>query len=239
MARLSRRALRSPTSAVTTDAERLGAELRAWADAHDQPPRRLMAHHVLGVAALSRGAASVAARELATGASLADRLGYRHPGYIPVLPDAIEAHALTGDEEACRRLAGELDGKRQRSNSRGSTRRPVVDAASPCWLRGIPPPWRARRGGDGVRHARYRLDAARTQILVGRALRRGGQRSAAAAALDEGHARLTAMHAVGWAEQADAERGRVAPTAPGDLDADRVAHRRPRGPGPPQPGDRR
>jgi DNA-binding NarL/FixJ family response regulator len=58
----------------------------------------------------------------------------------------------------------------------------------------------------------YCLDAARTQVLVGRALRRGGQRSAAAAALGEGHARLMAMRAVGWAEQADAERRRVAPT---------------------------
>jgi DNA-binding CsgD family transcriptional regulator len=195
------------------DAERLGGELMSWADAHDQPPRRLMAHHVLGIAALARGAAFVAAGELVAGVALADRLGYRHPGYIPVLPDAIEAHALTGDDETCGRLAEQLE------TQAAVLGLPWVDAAA-ARGRGLALLAAGDPAAVGELTAAatafdtlgYCLDAARTQVLVGRALRRGGQRSAAALALDEAHARLTAMHAAGWAEQADAERGRVAPT---------------------------
>ena len=57
----------------------------------------------------------------------------------------------------------------------------------------------------------YRLDAARTEVLVGRALRRAGMRTAAATTLEEARAQLGAMHAAPWAAQAAAELERVAP----------------------------
>ena len=194
----------------TEDAERVAGELARWADEHDQPPRQLMAHHLTGVAALARGAASQAAQELTTAVELADRLGYRHPGFIPVLPDAVEAHALAGDADACQRSSDQL------TEQAAALRLPWVDAA-------------ARRGrglvlliaGDQLASVElgaaavafdalgYRLDAARTQLLVGRALRRAGQRSAAEGALDDARAQLSAMRAVPWVEQADAERERA------------------------------
>ena len=196
----------------TEDAERVAGELARWADEHDQPPRQLMAHHLTGVAALARGAASQAAQELTTAVELADRLGYRHPGFIPVLPDAVEAHALAGDADACQLSSDQL------TEQAAALRLPWVDAA-------------ARRGrglvllvaGDQLASVElggaavafgalgYRLDAARTQLLAGRALRRAGQRSAAQGALDDARAQLAAMRAMPWVEQADAERERVAP----------------------------
>ena len=225
----------------TADAERLGADLRAWADAHDQPPRRLMAHHVLGVAALSRGAASVAAGELATGVVLADRLGYRHPGYIPVLPDAIEAHALTGDHETCGRLADALDAQAAAlglpwvdAAARRGRGLALLAAGDPSAAGG------ARRGGDGVRRARLlprrgadagtgRPGAAPGRPAVSR--RRRARRRPRAV---DGDARRR----LGRAGRRRASPGRADP-CPRDPDTDRVAHRRPRRPGSPQPGDRR
>ncbi len=85
------------------------AELRTWGLDHDQPPRTLMAAHVLGLAALARGDATAAAAELTMAVALAATLGYRHPGYMALLPDAIEASALAGDVAACEELAAELD----------------------------------------------------------------------------------------------------------------------------------
>ncbi len=195
-----------------TDAERVADELRRWAEDHDQPPRRMMAHHVVGVAALASGDVSAAVTELATAVALADHLGYRHPGFIPVLPDAIEAHALAGEDAVCQRLADDLDAQA------AALRLPWVDAA-------------ARRGrglallvaGDQQAAPElstamaefaalgYRLDAARTEVLVGRALRRAGMRTAAATTLEGAQAQLGAMHAAPWAAQAAAELERVAP----------------------------
>ena len=151
----------------TADAERFGAELRAWADAHDQPPRRLMAHHVLGIAALSRGAASAAARR-------ARHRGRprRSPRVPPprLHPRPARRHRGPRASPVTKRRAGawpaNSTGKRQRSDSRGSTRPPVVDAAWPCWPRGIPPPLDELAAAVAAFDTLgYRLDAARTQIL--------------------------------------------------------------------------
>jgi DNA-binding CsgD family transcriptional regulator len=64
------------------------------------------------------------------------------------------------------------------------------------------------------------VDAARTRLLQGRALRRAGRRADATAALADARERLTAIGAVPWAAQVDAEGDRVTPSrADGDLTA--------------------
>ena len=100
------------------------AELRSWGVDHDQPPRTLMAAHVIGLAALARGDATAAAAELSAAVALAATLGYRHPGYMALLPDAIEASALAGDVASCEQLAAELDAQ---ATALGA---PWVDAAA-------------------------------------------------------------------------------------------------------------
>ena len=199
----------------TADAERVAAGLRGWADDHDQPPRHLMALHVLGVSALAHGVVSSAAVHLTTAVALAGQLGFRHPGYIPVLPDAIEAHALAGDDDACRRLAGELD------EQAAALASPWVDAAAQRGRGLALLSTGDERAADELSAAAetfdalgYRLDAARTQVLVGRALRRAGLRTAAASTLDEAHARLAGMHAAPWADQARVEYGVSLPGTP-------------------------
>ena len=80
----------------------------------------------------------------------------------------------------CRRLAASSTSKRRRSACRGSTPPRAVAAGWRCWPPAIAAaPRRARRRRRTPFDALgYRLDAARTQVLVGRALRRAGQRSA-------------------------------------------------------------
>ena len=65
----------------------------------------------------------------------------------------------------------------------------------------------------------YRLDAARTRLLQGRALRRAGRRGAAAGVLGEAEDGLAAIGAEPWRAQAQAERRRLVRTPRGGLTA--------------------
>lgn len=193
-------------------AREAAASLRTWAVDHDQPPRLLMGLHLLGLVALAGGDAAAAATELQAARSLAAQLGYRHPGYVPYLSDAVEAAALAGDADGCQELVAELD------DQAAALGLPWVDAA-------------AQRGhglaalvagaaaaadelgaaADAFDAIGYRLDAARAQLLRGRALRRSGRRTEAATVLADAHARFSRMGAEPWAAQATAEIERVAP----------------------------
>ena len=196
-------------------AREAAAELRMWGADHDQPPRTMMAAHVLGLAALARGDASAATTELAPALALAERLGYRHPGYIPLLPDLIEASALAGDRATCRRLSAELDGQAAALGV------PWVDAAA-TRAHGL---LALAAGDDAAAEALgeaaatfdslgYRLDAARAVFLRGRALRRAGRRGDASAVLAEARARFAEMGAVPWETLAAAELEQIAPGRP-------------------------
>jgi len=202
------------------DAATCGTELLGWGRAHDQPPRRLMGHHVLGLDALARGDAAVAIAELDAGLELAARFGYRHPGFVAVLPDALEARALVGDATGCADLVAEL------AAQAAALGVPWVDAAS-ARARGIgllvagddAAATVLGAAADRFDALGYRLDAARTRLLQGRALRRAGRRGAAAGILGETEAALAAMGAEPWRAQAQAERGRLVRTHGGGLTA--------------------
>ena len=188
------------------------AELRAWGADHDQPPRMLMAAHILGLIALGRGDATAAAEELSAALALATTLGYRHPGYMALLPDAIEARALASDVAGSEQLADELDLQAAALDA------PWVDAAARrgrglvALAKGDPEAADALADAAAAFDALgYRLDAARTVLLNGRALRRAGRRNDATAVLADARARFAGMAAKPWGAQAVAELERVAP----------------------------
>jgi DNA-binding CsgD family transcriptional regulator len=195
-----------------TAARDAAAELRVWGAEHDQPPRTLMAAHVLGIVALARGDAAAAVGELEPAVALAAELGYRHPGYIPLLPDTVEAAALAGDIATCQRLATDLD---EQAAALGL---PWVDIAA---LRGRGLVALATGADDadailaeassGFDALGYQVDAARTRLLQGRARRRAGRRADAAAVLTDAQKRFTAMGAAPWAAQVETEGARVTP----------------------------
>ena len=89
-------------------ARRAVDELAEWGRRHDEPTRLVMAHHVAGVLALATGDPAASLRELEAAVALDQTLGGRHPGGVPVLPDAIEAAAAAGAAERAGELLVEL-----------------------------------------------------------------------------------------------------------------------------------
>jgi len=171
-----------------------------------------MAHAVRGLAALTEGQPARAVAELAPGLAFIRTVGARLPSVLPLLTDSIEATALAGDDRACAVLADEL------ARDAAAVGQPWVDAAA-VRGRGLA----ALASGDqgaialleraAVRFEElgYLLDAARARLLLGRALRRTGQRRASAEVLDDVSRRCASMGAVPWQAQAEAELARVAP----------------------------
>lgn len=185
--------------------------LRARAAQQDGRSRLVMAHHVLGVLALASGAPSVALVALAPALRMMREIGVRLPSVVPVLPDAIEAVALAGD----RGLAGQLSAELAELAS--DLHQPWIDAAAVRGRGMAALVGRADAAGPLADAARrfdelgYRVDAARTLLQLGRALRRSGRRNAAADTLADARRRFAGMGAEPWVMQADAELERVAP----------------------------
>jgi DNA-binding CsgD family transcriptional regulator len=193
-------------------AEAAADRLRRWGEARDNLPRLLTAHHVQGVVALAAGDGRAAAAALGPAVELARRSGHRHPGYVPIVPDAVEATALAGDIDACVDLARVLDGQAAALDE------PWVDAAA---LRGRGLVALVAggdcatdllgRAAEAFAALGYAVDAARALLLQGRALRRAGRRQASADVLAEARTRFAAMGAAPWLARVEAELGRVAP----------------------------
>src|SRR5690242_2926610 len=64
---------------------------------------------VLGLLALSEDDVRTACSELTAGAAMLDEMGLRHPGALPILPDAVEALAHAGETAEAGRLLERLD----------------------------------------------------------------------------------------------------------------------------------
>jgi DNA-binding CsgD family transcriptional regulator len=187
-------------------------ELGQWGLDHDEAPRRVMGHHVVGVLGLTTGDTTTACRELDAAHALATQLGQRHPGALTVLPDAVEAMAAAGDIRRAAVLAEELDGQ---ASALGA---PWTSAAT----------WRGRGVVAAVRGERvapqlladataafdemgYLLDAARSCRWKGHALRKLGRRPAAADAFADARDRFRTMNATPWERLVAAELDQVAP----------------------------
>ena len=183
------------------------------AEAKSELPGVVRGRNVLGFLALSEGEDETAARELGEAARLLEAMGYRHPGAFPVLPDAIEALARTGQEDAAGSLLARLE-----REARAVTSPWALAAAE----RGRGTLELAKgRSEDAVAHLRSaaeafeRLgcapDATRALLLHGRALLRAGRRGQAADSLAEAQHRFAAMGAPLWEARAAEELERAAP----------------------------
>jgi DNA-binding NarL/FixJ family response regulator len=168
---------------------------------------------VLGLLALSEGSLRTARDELVAAAGLLHEIGIAHPGLYPVLPDAVEVLARTGELEDAEVLLERLEtqaaavgsdwARAAAERSRGLVllTQGDTDEAAPLLER-------AARSFDQLGH---RPDAARATLGLGQALLRAGRRSQAAAALEDARRRFAEMGAVLWEATAVAELERSAP----------------------------
>jgi DNA-binding CsgD family transcriptional regulator len=176
-------------------------------------PGIVRARGVLGLLALSEGDGETAARELAEAARLLDASGYEHPGAYPVLPDAIEALASTGDLDAAGALLSRLE---RQATAVGSAwafaalerSRGVLKLARGESDAALAPLGRAAAAFERLG---YRPDGARAVFLRGRALLRSGHRVQAADALADARDRFADMGAVLWEARAAQDLERAAP----------------------------
>ncbi|WP_238012331.1 AAA family ATPase [Dactylosporangium sp. AC04546] len=184
----------------------------AQAARRGERPGIARARSVLGLLALSEGDPRAAATELVASVDLLEQMGFRHPGAIPALPDAIEALALAGDDVLARTLLERLTGQVARVGSRWAdaalqrARGTVAlanGAAEAATLLGD-----AEAAFDALG---CKPDAARATLLRGRACLRAGQRTSAADAFERSRTAFMAIGARLWARRAEDELDRVAP----------------------------
>jgi DNA-binding CsgD family transcriptional regulator len=200
------------------DAARAAAARRlAEAQANGERPGEVRARGVLGLLALSEGDGEAAAVELRAAAELLDEMGFEHPGAFPVLPDAIEALACSGDVDGARELLSRLE--RQASEpwplAAAERGRGVVALAEGDGDRAAEHLARAAAEFERLGH---RPDAARAIFLAGRALLRANRRSQAAEALADARERFAALGAPLWEARVVGELERAAPgRASGEL----------------------
>ena len=145
----------SPTPTSAHDVAREAPPAASWGDEHDQPPRTLMALHVLGLAALAAGEPAAASAELA-------RRRWREPGsWVPASrlpPRAPRCHrggTLAGDVASCEQLVGRARRARPRRSAL-----PWVDAAA-ARGHGVAAGRGRRLGGGPAGARRPRLRCAR------------------------------------------------------------------------------
>ena len=183
------------------------------AEAKSELPGVVHGRAVLGFLAISERDDETAARELGEAAELLDAMGYRHPGAYPVLPDAIEALARSGEEEAAEALLARL-GREGRAVSspwalaghdraRGTLELALGRADEAAAL--------LRSATEAFERLGCAPDAARAILLGGGALLRAGRRGGAAEALADARRRFASIGAPLWEARAAEELERAAP----------------------------
>ena len=153
-------------------------------------------------------------------------MGYRHPGAFPILPDAIEALACSGDEEAAGALLERLERQARAVESAWALTacdrcRGVLALTAGDPEAAVEPPERAAARFDELGH---RPDAARAVFLLGRALLRSGRRTQAADAFTDARERFAAIGAALWEARGESGlAGQEADDALGDAARDPLA----------------
>ena len=192
-------------------AERWAGVLRSHGLQHDGHTRTVMAHHVVGVVALAAGEPTRAVAELEQGFARFREAGVLLPAIVPIVAEAIEALALSGDAARCAESAAELERRASAVQQPWVTAAATRSSGLAAFAAGRPDA--APRLADAAAmldELGYRLDAARTLLLRGRALRRAGHRNASADTLTDALERFTEMSAAPWMVQAEVELARVA-----------------------------
>ena len=176
-------------------------------------PGIINARSVLGLLALSEGDAEASAREFAEAVRLLEEMEIGHPGAFRVLPDAVEALARSGEDDAA---AGLLEGLERQAVA--------VDSA---WAREAGVRCRgvlllARGDAEtaaltldaaaaSLERLGHRPEAARAALAHGQALLRGGRRKRAADVLSDARNRFAAIGAGLWEARAAEELERALP----------------------------
>jgi DNA-binding NarL/FixJ family response regulator len=168
---------------------------------------------MLGLLALSRSEIRAAATELTEAAELLNASGVVHPGVESVLPDAIEAAALSGDLVRARELLVRL-----RSQAGGIESVWIGAIAARAEGTVLLAEGKAEQAAETLEPSVRALDesghrpgAARAALVRGRALVRSGRRAAAGDVLGDARERFSSIGARYWVERATEELARVAP----------------------------
>jgi DNA-binding CsgD family transcriptional regulator len=169
------------------------------------------ARRVLSLLALSEGDVQDAVRELTGAARLLRETGIGHPGLYPVLPDAVEALARSGDAAAAAELLERLD--RQAASVDSAWALTAAERSRGLLLLTEGKTKAAASlladAAESFDELEHRPDAARAVLARGQALLRGGRRTRAFDALTEAQKRFADMGARLWAARAEEELERV------------------------------
>jgi DNA-binding CsgD family transcriptional regulator len=187
--------------------------LDAWEGRPGNKLGRLRATSALGLLALSEGDAAGAGAILAGGVALADDVGLGHPGAVPILPDAIAAHAAIGEAETARRWLEEL-GRQASSLGHERTWALFNFAYGMTLLAEGEADSAAEALAESVAmHESLGLvpDTARGRLALGQALVRLGQRNRAQEQLEAARATFESMGATLWLARARGELERSDP----------------------------
>jgi DNA-binding CsgD family transcriptional regulator len=170
-------------SALRGDAE--GAlwaadRLTWWAARANEPPRIILADHIRGTLAASGRNWVEAFDHLRVAADALAATGCRHPGPVPVLPQAIETACLAGDLERCRAMVERLRSDTTRLHSPWVAAQLASSSGQLMLLDENPEAFRVLSGACVELEALgYLLDAARTGVFATMAGLRIGQRNGA------------------------------------------------------------
>ena len=176
-------------------------------------PGEVRARAVLGLLALSEGDPAAAAGELRAAAVMVEEMGVRHPGAFPVLPDAIEALACSGDPQGAGVLLARLERQAAAVASAWAFAacercRGVLALAAGDADAAVAPLERSVAAFDRLGQ---RPDAARAVFLCGRALLRSGHRIQAADAFANARERFSTIGASLWEARVVEELERASP----------------------------
>jgi DNA-binding CsgD family transcriptional regulator len=213
------RELLYPLALVEAWLGRADAARSAAARLHEDAARRgvqpllVRARSVLGVLALAEGDAESAARELTAAAASLDEMGFAHPGAFPVLGDAVEALARSGDTDSAEQLLARLEQQAEAVDSAsvraaGLRARGAVLLAAGRPQEATPVLERALESFDRLG---FRPDAARSLLTLGRAWLRAGVRTQAARALADARERFAGLGAPLWEVRAAEDLDRASP----------------------------
>jgi DNA-binding CsgD family transcriptional regulator len=196
-----------------TRAEPALADLRRRAETYGMLPHRIRAHWLDGLLALREGEIEDARTLLTEAVSLLEETGVEHPGQYPVLPDAIEALARSGDPSLAQTLLERLERRSEAVASAWTSAVALRARGALLLARGdaeeaLEPLEKAVISLDRLG---FRPDAARAVLVRGSALLRSGHRIAAADAFSDAEERFRLMGAPPWAAKASEELERVAP----------------------------
>jgi DNA-binding NarL/FixJ family response regulator len=142
-----------------------------------------------------------------------EQMGFAHPGALPILPDAIEALAGTGDTELAEAFRERLERQSAALDSAWAQAALARSHGTLLVARGDPEAAVAllEEGVSTFDRLGYRPAAARAVLALGRAQARSGHRTLAADTLADARIRFAEIGAAHWEARTVEELERAAP----------------------------